>query len=221
MIRVLIRVLPILLFLSCGIPSSNYIGGATIISSTEYIFSFKTNSNSTYFTLYSRYFIGDDNKKSHFTDLSIADTSGDSEKYIEDLGFTIVSFIQDNDGTEETIDEFTVSGTETFNIEYDSTSDLIVSMSSLDNEIYSLKSNHQSVLKKPFTHSIGIYTDTDGIDFLTSFEKDIDTEDEDVSLNTIFIEFVVINSGISGDSGALETVESIPVYITKPLEINL
>lgn len=216
MIKVLIRVFPILLLLSCGISSSSYIIGATVISSTDALFKFEINSDSNSFTLYSRYYIGYDYKKSYFPDdLSISDTSGDSEGYVEDLGFTVVSFTLNIDETDETIDEFLISGTEIFIVEYDSTSNIIVSM----NEIYYLISNHEDESNKLFSHIIGIYSDDEGRAFLKSFVSELDPDDS--SISSIFIEFVIINTGISADSGAIETVESLPVYVTRSLEIGI
>lgn len=221
MIKVLIRVFPILLLLSCGISSSSYIIGATVISSTDALFKFEINSDSNSFTLYSRYYIGYDYKKSYFPDdLSFSDVGGDSKDYVENLGFTVVSFtlnIDENEETVDILDEFPVSGTEIFIVEYDSstTSNIIVSM----NETYYLISNHEDESNRPFSHAIGIYSNVEGMAFLKSFENEL--EPDDSSILSIFIEFVIINTGISGDSGAIETVESLPVYVTKSLEIDV
>jgi hypothetical protein len=70
-----LRVIPIILFLSCGIHSFEYIGGATIIGSpSDTGFTFKIDSETfeltTGFLLYSRYYIEEDDKKDEFDDIN-------------------------------------------------------------------------------------------------------------------------------------------------------
>lgn len=206
----LLRVLLLAFFVSCGIPSFDYIDGAIISDNDSSGFTFKLDleesSYTTGFKLYSRYFIGSDSR--FFEDLDINDTSNDSEKYLENLGFTVVT-------VEESLyveyDEYSVLSTSFFVVSYDN--DLVdsVTMQSENGHSYILKSNYKNSSNKIFIHNIGNYSDDYGSNFLNEFKTNVG----DGSL--INVEFAIVNKGLSSD---IEHIESLPIYIT-PLELQI
>jgi hypothetical protein len=196
--------LSIIIFtLSCGIPSFDYIDVATISSSSSSGFTFSldlSNSNITDFVLYARYYT---DETADFDDIDLTDTESDSEQYLKNLGYTLVTII---DSDEEEIEEFPISDTTSFTVEISP-----VLMTKSNGDLYTLQSNHKSDSGIEYSHTIGTYSDNEGDSFLSKFEEDNELESE--SLTVIKIEFAIVNKGLSTE-GTLEKIESLPAYIT-------
>lgn len=224
MIKSILRILLLTLFVSCGIPSFEYIDEPTINSSDDSYFTFTISIDDDQyidgFKLYSRYFIEtSDDTEDYFDDVDITDTDNDTEDYLEDLGYTAVSFVIessfDTDNYEyedmDTFTNFDVDSDIYFSVDYNADDYTVILSSDDETEDYHLLSNYE-YSSTEYIHAIGNYSDDDGEEFLNNFE---DTDDLE---STIYIEFVIFNTGTSS---SLESLESLPVYATAiELQIN-
>lgn len=219
MIKNILRVVLLVFLFNCGIPSFDYIDGATLTSlSVDTRFKFRINLESSEYTtgfkLYSRYYIDGNSKK--FEDIDINDTSGDSENYLEDLGFTIVTIIDKENPIEIgrlVITEFLVHKTTSYTVEYDSIDLTVLLSTSTSNTVFNLLSNYKNMTE--FVHTIGDYSDTNtkfegfGKAFLDDFKENFVSDSS--LLSNIRIEFAIINEGLSS---TLEHIESLPIYLS-------
>lgn len=207
------RILLLIILFSCGIPSYEYIEEPTVGYTSDSSFTFNVELDDdgyiNGFKLYARYFKSQSDDTS-FSDIEISDTNNDTEDYLEDLGYTLVSFVNtsfystngvvDYDYLEDNgliIDLFSVTSDISFTVSYNSNYSIPVVMTSdYDSNTYTLISNYSSLI-----HTIGIYDDDNGEYFLDSFSDE----------TNIYIEFAVFNTGLSS---SLESLESLPVYTT-------
>ena len=210
MLKLYYQFLTIIFLTSCGLSSYEYIEGPTVnTDNSSFTIDFDTWQNTTGFLLYSRYYLSN-SKVNSFKDLTISDTKNDSEGYLEDLGFTLVTYSEyktDDDfegSSDDDTDVVSIIDNSTFTINYDSSGDPRFTLTSDSNgTILYLKSNYMwSDLL--LIHNIGYYDDINGINFLSN----INDNWTDVG-NSIFIEFAIISIGISSE---LIGIESIPVY---------
>lgn len=198
--KLFIRLLFIAVFFSCGIPTYEYISGATVLSSSYSKLYFKINlgdsSIVTSFLLYSRYYIEYVDSK-EFEEPELIDLPNGSISYLTNIGFTPVSF----DDSET--DDYLISNTSNFSIE-----DIPVSLISDDGESVGLISNYKNERGQVFSHYIGNFSDIEGSNFINEFQKSLD--DDTIVINKIFIEFAIINKGLSSN---IEHIESVPIYL--------
>lgn len=219
MLKIFGRVSLLILFLSCGIPSFEYINEPTINSTSYNYFTFTIslgdNSYINGFKIYARYFIEESDDTS-FDDIDISDTSNDTEEYLVDLGYSVVSIIDSSEIVDEVIDytdpyglfveKFLISSDAKFTVNYDNSSSLPINMIIEDSsESYTFVSNYGN--DDDLIHTIGNYTDDNGIKFLEELEEE---QNADID-SSIWVEFAVFNLGLSSD---LEPLESLPVYCT-------
>lgn len=209
--------LPIL-FLSCGIQTYSYIGGA-IVDATGTFFKIQQDygeSKVNKFSVFTRYFYDEGNRKETvFEDLTLSDTNDDSEAFLLKHGFTKVSFMLNPDETdvEERLQDYiNVNSNQEYEIpDFDNTEAYPVHIKYHQNGfdfdmLYPIKCNYKDKSGDIFSHYIGIYDDdeNEGKEFLDAFISDNNLDDD---ISALYVEFAIVNYGFN--SGY---IESLPVY---------
>ncbi len=210
--------LTVIFLSSCGIPSFEYVEGAILLNSSstrsEFKIDVEQSKNINRFQLYARYYINsNESKKKEITDLALGDLTKDSEKYLFEKGFSMVKFTETIDSENQTYSEdILINTTKIFQLLYDSSSDESLKLYDVNvpDKSYFLYFVNQK--NQNYSHLIGKYAvNENGHRFLEQFAKDNNLSDKNSLNSTIYIEFAVVNRGISS---SLEALESIPVYIT-------